>query len=175
SVIISQLRKEQDESVASILAYNIPRETRFADGAAAVLQEQKSQNVRLVVGDVLADTPGDDVTKALAKLASTEADPTVKRLLELGLESRKQQPVSGFFLTYVAPKSQGETVGLRDGDIITTYNGVRIRAFEDLWKLNMKYTDTVPIVIYRAGATQQLTVTGTLQALGVLGRMVHSD
>lgn len=81
------------------------------------------------------------------------------------MDQRFYRLPAGFWVSDVVEGGNAETAGILPGDIITSFNGVRIQTTEDLQTAlyNCRAGDSVTISIYRTKTEKQLTVTLVLE------------
>lgn len=175
-IFINDLTHEQDAAVARVIASQLAERPDPANVAAllSALQQQQNPQVRLAIARDLAGIPGGDAQHALQSIVATETDPEVKKAAELGLESRQTQ-VAGFFITYVAPNSQAEAVGIKEGDILVTYKGAPITSMDQLdqAKATVQPEEVVDLGIRRGERAVAIQVKGG--NIGINGRFVQPE
>src|SRR6185295_6917030 len=117
-IFLRQLPREEDAAVARAIATELAGrpDPRVVQGLLAALEQQQNPQARLAIARALGGVPGDAATQALEAIAATERDPEVKSAAESALRGRRAQ-VAGFLITYVAPNSQAEAIGVHEGDI----------------------------------------------------------
>ncbi len=175
-VFLRQLAVEQDATVARMMASALADRPDPANvaGLVAALEAQANAQVRLALARALAGLPGDDSARAHERIAASETDPQVRSAAESGLKGRRAG-VTGFLITYVAPNSQAEAVGIKEGDILVTYKGVAVTSMEalDAAKATVESEEIVPLALYRDGRTLEIAVKGG--QIGINGQMVRPE
>ncbi len=135
----------------------------------AAYQAQGSSDTRLAIARVLVDTPGTSAD-TLALLAQSPDD-AVRRYATLTL-LMKSPPVQGYLVSGIVDGSQAAAAGIKEGDIIVSYNGSDVRSTRQLAKLKsgVAADATVPIAVYRDGVVIPMTLKPG--QIGINGQVV---
>ncbi|MBX3475421.1 MAG: PDZ domain-containing protein [Planctomycetes bacterium] len=157
-VAIEALRDIQDPSTTRYLSEYLLRNTD--DGPA-----------RMAAVNALQRKNTDDAWAAIEHTAKNDPDEKVRRHAQAALAARNVA-VEGVLITWVGENSQGSLAGIKVNDILTHYNGVRIKTLEDVnrAKQSVAPDQTVTVLVNRAGEEVSLQLgPGTI---GINGQAV---
>jgi membrane-associated protease RseP (regulator of RpoE activity) len=157
-VAVEALRDIQDPSAVRYLTEYLARNT---DNAAA--------RINAITALQRKDTP--EGWSAIEHAAKNDGDEKVRRHAQAALGAR-EVTVEGVLVTWVGESSQGALAGIRVNDIMTHYNGVRVKTLEDInrAKQTVAPDQTVTVIVNRAGEEVSLQLgPGTI---GIDGRAV---
>ncbi|MCA8915797.1 MAG: PDZ domain-containing protein [Planctomycetes bacterium] len=107
----------------------------------------------------LATKNTDEGWAAVEFAAENDSDPDVKEAAQSAL-NQKDVPVAGVLITQVIEKYQAALAGIKVGDIMTEYNGVRIKTLEDINTAKKDVPDgkTVQVIVRRGDKDVTLTL-----------------
>jgi len=96
----------------------------------------------------------------LKSVVETGVDPRAARQPRIGLEFDTMKDNSGVLLTRVVPETPAEMAGLQKDDVLTSFNGQRIRTEEELMGVfRMCHAgQRVPVAFLREGKRRRTTV-----------------
>jgi hypothetical protein len=175
-ILLRRLIREEDPTVAQAIAQNLADRPDARNVAALLdaLEQQRDRDVRIAITESIAAQPGPDATRALEQIVAAESDPDLRKVAETSLAARQAQ-VAGFLITFVAPNSQAQAGGLREGDILLTYRGVAIDSMETLDRLRASVgpEEVVEVAVWREGRQVAIGVKGG--QLGISGRFVRPE
>ena len=101
----------------------------------------------------------DEAWVAIESAAQNDTDPEVKAAAARAL-NRGNAEVAGLQVTWVGKNSQASLAGIKVNDIMTKYNGKKVRNLGDLSdaKKSVKDGQSVKVVLYRDGKYITLTI-----------------
>ncbi|MCB9932066.1 MAG: HEAT repeat domain-containing protein [Planctomycetes bacterium] len=96
---------------------------------------------------------------AIEDAAANDPDPGVKEAAQAAL-NQKNVPVAGVLITQVIAEYQAALAGIKVGDILTHYNGVRVKTLEDINKAKQDVPagQSVQVVLRRGEGDVTLTL-----------------
>lgn len=96
---------------------------------------------------------------AIEDAAANDPDPRVKEAAQAAL-NQKNVPVAGVLITQVIAEYQAALAGIKVGDILTHYNGVRVKTLEDINKAKQDVPagQSVQVVLRRGEGDVTLTL-----------------
>jgi hypothetical protein len=125
----------------------------------------------------LVSHDSDDAWDAIRDAAENDKDESVRKEAQDALDGRSA-PVDGVRVTFVSEEGQGALAGIRVGDIITHYNGVRVGSIAAIVAERDKVEPdaSVQIVLHRAGESVTLTLgPGVIGINGVAVKAANND
>jgi membrane-associated protease RseP (regulator of RpoE activity) len=138
-VAVEALRDIQDPSSIKYLSSFLAGNT---DNAAA--------RTGAINALALKNTP--EAWNAIELAAQNDTDENVRKNAQRQLATRESS-VEGVMITWVGADSQGALAGIKVGDVLTSYNGVRIKTLEDVNKAKEAVgADQTVTVIVRRGS-----------------------
>lgn len=138
-VAVEALRDIQDPSSIKYLSSFLAGNT---DNAAA--------RTGAINALALKNTP--EAWNAIELAAQNDPDENVRKTAQRQLSTRESS-VEGVMITWVGADSQGALAGIKVGDVLTHYNGVRIKTLEDVNKAKEAVgADQTVTVIVRRGS-----------------------
>ena len=166
---LHEIAPRLDEVLNGILAVLANSNGLDPRALLAAYQAQGSSDARLALARVLVDTPGTSAD-TLALLAQSPDD-AVRRYATLTL-LMKSPPVQGYLVSGIVDGSQAAAAGIKEGDIIVSYNGSDVRSTRQLAKLKsgVAADATVPIAVYRDGVVIPMTLKPG--QIGINGQVV---
>ena len=101
----------------------------------------------------------DEGWAAVQFAAENDADPGVKEAAQSAM-NQKDVPVAGVLITQVIAEYQAALAGIKVGDIMTHYNGVRVKKLEDVnnAKKDVAEGATVQVIVRRGDKDVTLTL-----------------
>ncbi|MEK7469741.1 MAG: PDZ domain-containing protein [Planctomycetota bacterium] len=162
------LRSEKDPNVAASLAGGLYSMTRAGSEASLLdaARGQTGQAARTLV-EALANLGTPEALAGLRELAASQnpdlRDEGAYQLIRL------DPPAPGVLISGLVPKGQAESAGLHRGDLVLSYNGAPVTAFDKLREEVQKTSvdQLVPIVVQRGNETVTLQIRG--QQIGIYG------
>lgn len=158
NVAIEALRDIQDPATVRYLTEYLSRNTDDAParmGAVTALQQK--------------NTP--ESWSAIELTAKNDPDEKVRRHAQAALAAR-DVAVEGVLITWVGENSQGSLAGIKVNDIMTHYNGTRVKTLEDInrAKQGVAPDQTVTVIVNRAG--EELSLQLGPGTIGINGQAV---
>lgn len=154
------LRGSGYESVAAVEALkdiNDPSSARYL--ADYVTSNSDNPAARKAAVMVLAQKNTEVAWAAIKDAAESDPDESVKQAAQ-GAMQLKDPAVAGVLINFVADESQAALAGIKLGDIMTHYNGVRIKTLNDIntAKADVEPGQNVQVVVHREGKDVTLTL-----------------
>ena len=154
------LRGSGYESVAAVEALkdiNDPSSARYL--ADYVTSNSDNPAARKAAVMVLAQKNTEVAWAAIKDAAESDPDEGVKQAAQ-GAMQLKDPAVAGVLINFVADESQAALAGIKLGDIMTHYNGVRIKTLNDIntAKADVEPGQNVQVVVHREGKDVTLTL-----------------
>lgn len=168
----------EDTSKRAELAGNILGQAQGYEAQAAVdaLKDIADPSTARYLGDyVTSNTDNPDARRAaimalaqkntdygwaaIKDAAENDPDPSVKAAAQSAL-NQQDPPVAGVLITQVLPEYQAALAGIKVGDIMTHYNGVRVKALNDInvAKQAVPEGQAVEIIVRRGEGDVTLTL-----------------
>jgi len=157
-VAIEALRDIQDPSSVRYLTEYLSRNTDDAPARISAVTALQQKNTT-------------ESWAAIEHAAKNDPDEKVRRHAQAALAA-KNVAVEGVLITWVGENSQGSLAGIKVNDIMTHYNGTRIKTLEDInrAKQSVAPDQTVTVIVNRAGEDISLQLgPGTI---GINGQAV---
>ncbi|KAF0243956.1 MAG: HtrA2 [Planctomycetota bacterium] len=162
------LRNEKDPNVSASLAGGLYSMARAGSEQALIdaARGQTGQAARTLV-EALANLGTPEARAGLRELAASQ-DPALRDEASYQV-LRIDPPSAGVLISGLVPKGQAEAAGLRRGDLVLSYNGSPVTAFDRLREEVQKTSaeHLVPIVVQRGNETVTLQIRG--QQIGIYG------
>ena len=154
------LRAEGYEARAAIEALrdiNDPATSRYLSDYLTANSDNPDARV-LAVG-VLATKNTSDGWAAIKDAAENDPDDKVKAAAQQAL-AQQNVTVAGLLINFVGPDSQAALAGIKVGDIMTHYNGVRVKTIADInnAKSGVEADQSVQVVVRRGDSDVTLTL-----------------
>lgn len=158
---------ELEAAVGALRDINDPTTARYLSDF--LLQDSSNPGARSLAVTVLAakNTPGGWAT--IEDIAESDPDESVRQAARQALAQRDAE-VAGILITQVIEDYQAALAGIKLGDILTHYNGVRVKSLSDVnnAKGEVEPGQSVEVIVRRGGEDVTLTVgEGTIGINGV--------
>ncbi|MCB9895611.1 MAG: PDZ domain-containing protein [Planctomycetes bacterium] len=143
---VDALKDIADPSTARYLADYVKSNTDNPDARRAAILALALKNT-------------DEGWAAVQFAAENDSDPGVKEAAQSAL-NQKDVPVAGVLITQVIDEYQAALAGIKVGDILTHYNGVRIKTLEDVNKAkkDVGAGQSVQVILRRGDKDVTLTL-----------------
>ncbi len=173
-LFLETLKTEKNADVARALADNLDGIAKAGmEGDLAGLVPNYAENPRILSSlmDSLVKIGSDEAIASLDGFSRSASD-TVRAEAEVALIAVRP-PAEGILITMTVPNSQAENVGIKRGDIITSYNGQTVTDFDAL-REHMKSVpagQVVTVTVNRKGEIIPLQIKGGAK-IGIDGKDV---
>jgi hypothetical protein len=133
-----------------------------------VAQNRDNPQGRIFAITILAGKNTDAAWAAIADAAQHDSDESVRQHAQAQLDAR-HVTVAGVRITTVVAESQAALAGIKVGDIVTHYNGVRVKTIQEIVSERDKVgpEESVKVVVRRG--TEDLTLTLGPGQIGING------
>ncbi|MCE9584967.1 MAG: PDZ domain-containing protein [Planctomycetes bacterium] len=132
-LFLDTLKTEKSKDVIAAIAQNleqVSKEGMEADLAALVPQFADNSKMLGSLVDSLIKIGSPEALASVESLLHSPND-AIRTEAEIGMIAIRP-PAQGIMITMTVPNSQAENVGIKRGDIITSYNGTTVADFEAL-------------------------------------------
>jgi hypothetical protein len=148
---------EARAAVESLRDMNAPSTVRYLSDFLA--QNTNDPAARTMAVRVLAAKNTDEGWAAVEKAAQSDSDPGVRQAAQESLGQRNPT-AEGLLITFVGPDSQAALAGIKVGDILTHYNGVKVRTVQEVIAARDQAPagQAVPVVVRRGSSDVTLTL-----------------
>lgn len=176
SLFAKQLLQEKNPVLQAAMAQELSslKSPEATKALLTLLQDPLAdKKVRMEAAYALGSYSSPEAQNTLSYIAASDADSQVQKAAQSALVMQNP-PASGVFLLQVVPESQATELGLEQGDILLSYNGVPLTGMDQLGTEIGKTSpeQTVQITIWQNGSVQTITAKGS--RLGVYGKFVKS-
>lgn len=173
-IFLDALKSEKNADVLNAISQNLDEAAKAGmEGELASLVPGYADNPRMLASlmDSLVKIGSDEAIASLDLFARSASD-TVRAEAEVAMIAVRP-PAEGILITLTVPNSQAENVGIKRGDIITSYNGQTVTDFDAL-REQMKSVPSgqvVTVTVNRKGEIIPLQIKGGAK-IGIDGKDV---
>lgn len=156
-VLLNSDGYEARAAIEALRDINDPATTRYIGDY--LLANTDNPDARREAVRVLAQKDDGDAWAAIEDVAENDPDPDVKAAAQQAL-AMKDPPVAGVLITAVIENYQAALAGIKVGDIMTHYNGMRVKTLSDVnrAKGDVSEGETVDVIVHREGSNVTLKV-----------------
>jgi hypothetical protein len=167
NVLLASSGYEGQAAIDSLGRINSPATVRYLGDYVAQNRDNPENRKKALTTLAGKDTP--EAWAAIEDAAKNDQDESVRKFAQQLLDGRTVT-VAGLRITFVDENSQGALAGIKLGDILTHYNGERVKNIADVntAKGNVGEGQSVKIIVRRGDADVTLTLgPGTIGINGV--------
>lgn len=173
-LFLDTLKTEKNADVIAAIAQNLDNVAKAGmEGDLAALVPQFADNTRMLgsIIDSLVKIGSPDAISSIDAL-SRSANDAIRAEAEIGMIAI-HPPEAGILITVTVPNSQAENVGIKRGDIITSYNGQVVGDFDSLREQMQKAApgSVVTVTVNRKGEVIPLQIKAGAK-IGIDGKDV---
>jgi hypothetical protein len=166
NILLSSKGYESQAATEALKDIESPASVRYLSDYVAQNRDNPENRIRALTTLAGKDTP--DAWSAIEDAAKNDIDESVRKFAQQLLDGRNVS-VAGIRITFVDANSQGALAGIKIGDILTHYNGERVKTLGEVNTAKGKVGEGQSVkVVVRRGA-DDLTLTLGPGMIGING------
>jgi hypothetical protein len=173
-LFLDALKTEKNADVLAAIAQNLDNVAKAGmEGDLAALVPQYADNSKMLgsLVDSLVKIGSPEALASVEELSRSTND-AIRAEAEIGMLAIRP-PEQGILITLTVPNSQADNVGIKRGDIITSYNGTKVTDFDALREEMQKAApgSVVTVTVNRKGEVIPLQIKAGAK-IGIDGKDV---